>query len=43
MLSKDEVLQAMRAEVGQDAEPGEWFVVDQELTDRYVAISAEFA
>jgi len=39
--SKDEVLQAMRCEIGQDSEPGEWFLVDQALIDRYVAISGE--
>lgn len=41
MANKDEVLKAMRAEIGQEAEPGEWFVVDQELINRYVAISGE--
>jgi acyl dehydratase len=41
MMSKDEVLKAMRAEIGQDSEPGEWFVVDQALIDQYVAISGE--
>ena len=41
MTSRDEVLAAMRREVGQDSEPGEWFVVDQGLIDRYVAISGE--
>jgi len=39
--SKDEVLKAMRQEIGQDSEPGAWFVVDQDLINRYVAISGE--
>ena len=43
MLSKDEVLRAMRQEIGKDSDPSEWFVVDQELIDRYVAISGETA
>lgn len=41
MMSKDEVLQAMRNEIGQDSAPGEWLLVDQALIDQYVAISGE--
>lgn len=41
MQSKEEVLAAMRAEIDSEDEPGEWFVVDQALIDRYVAISGE--
>ena len=41
MQTKEEVLAAMKAEIGQDSEPGEWFLVDQPLIDRYVAISGE--
>lgn len=40
-LSRDSVLEAMRAEIGQEAAPGEWFVVDQKLIDDFVAISGE--
>ena len=39
--SRDAVLEAMRREIGQEAEPGEWFVVDQALIDRFVEISGE--
>lgn len=39
--NRDEVLAAMRAEIGQESAPGEWFVVDQALIDRYCAISGE--
>ena len=39
--SKDEVLKEMRQEIGKDSEPGAWFVVDQQLIDRYIAISGE--
>lgn len=41
MISKDAVLDAMRKEIGQDSAPGEWFVVDQALIEKYVAISGE--
>jgi acyl dehydratase len=41
MQTKEEVLAAMRAEIGKESEPGEWFVVDQPLIDRYCAISGE--
>ncbi|MCC6533493.1 MAG: MaoC family dehydratase [Burkholderiales bacterium] len=40
-MNKDEVLQAMQQEIGRESEPGEWFVVDQDLINRYVAISGE--
>ena len=40
-MSKEEVLASMRAEIGQDSEPGDWYRVDQALIDRYVAISGE--
>ena len=43
MTSKEDVLAAMRKEIGQDSEPGDWFVVDQALIDQYVAISGEDA
>lgn len=39
--TKDEVLASMRAEIGMESAPGEWFVVDQDLIDRYCAISGE--
>ena len=41
MESREEVLAAMRSEVGQDSEPGEWFRVDQKLIDDFIAISDE--
>jgi acyl dehydratase len=41
MTSKDEVLAAMRKEAGQEAEPGEWFTIDQELVNAFIAISDE--
>ena len=41
MISKNEVLAAMRREIGQEAEAGEWFTVDQALIDSFVAISGE--
>jgi acyl dehydratase len=41
MTSKDEVLEAMRKEIGQEAAPGEWFTIDQALIDQYVALSGE--
>jgi acyl dehydratase len=41
MMSKDAVLATMREEIGKDSAPGEWFVVDQELIDKFVAISGE--
>ena len=41
MISKDEVLAAMRLDVGVESEPGAWLTVDQDLINRYVAISGE--
>jgi acyl dehydratase len=41
MTSKDEVLAAMRLDVGVESEPGAWLMVDQDLVNRYVAISGE--
>src|SRR5689334_22145031 len=41
MESREEVLAAMRSEVGQDSEPGEWFRIDQKLIDDFIEISAE--
>ncbi len=38
---KAEVLAAMRAEIGRESEPGEWYTVDQALIDRYCALSGE--
>ena len=40
-MTKDEVLEAMRKDIGQDCEPGEWLLVDQALIDQYVALSGE--
>jgi acyl dehydratase len=41
MTSKDEVLAAMRLDVGVESESGAWLTVDQDLINRYVAISGE--
>jgi acyl dehydratase len=41
MTSKDEVLAAMRLDVGVESEPGAWLTIDQDLINRYVAISGE--
>ena len=41
MTSKAEVLDAMRKEIGQEAEPGDWFTIDQALIDQFIAISGE--
>ena len=41
MTSRDEVLVAMRKEIGQEAAPGEWFTIDQALIDQFVALSGE--
>ncbi len=41
MTLKDEVLAAMRLDVGVESEPGAWLTVDQDLVNRYVAISGE--
>ena len=41
MTSKDEVLAAMRLDVEVESEPGAWLTVDQDLINRYVAISGE--
>src|SRR5688572_19424697 len=41
MTSKNEVLEAMRREIGQEAAPGEWFTIDQALIDQFVALSGE--
>jgi acyl dehydratase len=38
---KEEVLAAMRQEIGQDSAPGEWFTVEQKLVDDFIAISGE--
>lgn len=41
MMSKAEVLQAMRADIGVEATPGEWFQVTQKLIDDFVELSGE--
>ena len=40
-MTRDEVLDTMRKDIGQDCEPGEWLLVDQALIDQYVALSGE--
>jgi len=40
-MSKDEVLNAMRQDIGKEDPAGDWFVVDQDLINHYVAISGE--
>lgn len=41
MMTKAEVLQAMRNDIGVEAEPGEWFQVTQKLIDDFVDLSGE--
>ena len=41
MMSKAEVLAAMRKDVGQESEPGEWFTVTQKFIDDYVELTGE--
>ena len=41
MTSKDEVLAAMRKDIGMEDPAGEWLLVDQALINQYVALSGE--
>jgi acyl dehydratase len=41
MMTKTEVLQAMRKDIGVEVEPGEWFQVTQKLIDDFVELSGE--
>lgn len=41
MMSKAEVLAAMRKDIGVESEPGEWFIVTQKLIDEYVELTGE--
>lgn len=41
MLSKQAVLDAMRNDIGQESEAGEWLVVTQQLIDDYVELTGE--
>ena len=41
MMSKDEVLAAMRVDIGKEDPAGEWLLVNQALINQYVAISGE--
>ena len=41
MMSKAEVLAAMRKDIGQESEPGEWFSVTQKFIDDYVELTGE--
>ena len=41
MISREDVLECMRKDIGLECEPGAWLVVDQALIDQYVAISGE--
>lgn len=41
MISKNAVLETMRKEIGKVYTPGDWFTVDQDLVDKFVAISGE--
>jgi acyl dehydratase len=41
MSSKAEVLQAMRGDIGQYSEPGEWLQITQKMIDDYVDMSGE--
>ncbi len=40
-MLKAEVLEAMRKDIGIEAEPGVWFVVTQKLIDEYVDLTGE--
>jgi acyl dehydratase len=41
MTSKGEVLAAMRKDIGQTSEPGEWLQITQKMIDDYVDLSGE--
>ena len=41
MMSKQSVVEAMCNDIGQESEPGEWFVVTQKLIDDYVDLTGE--
>jgi acyl dehydratase len=41
MQSRQSVLEAMRNDIGQESEPGEWFVITQKLIDDYVDLTGE--
>jgi len=41
MMSKQAVLAAMRNDIGQESEPGEWIAVDQKLIDAYVDLTGD--
>ena len=41
MISKNAVLETMRKEIGKVYTPDDWFTVDQDLVDKFVAISGE--
>lgn len=40
-MSRQQVLEAMRKEIGQDSDPGEWFTVDQKLINDFIELSGE--
>ncbi len=40
-MQKQAVLEAMRKDIGQESEPGEWFVITQKLIDDFVELSGE--
>ena len=41
MTTRQAVLDAMRRDIGQESEPGEWFTVTQQLIDDYVDLTGE--
>jgi acyl dehydratase len=41
MTTRQSVLDAMRRDIGQETDPGEWFTVTQQLIDDYVALTGE--
>ena len=41
MVSRQEVIAAMRKDIGVEAEPGEWHVVTQQWIDDYVDLTGE--
>ncbi len=41
MMSKQEVLAAMRRDIGQASEPGEWLLITQDMINAYVDLTGE--
>ena len=41
MMSKQEVINAMRRDIGKDAEPGDWLTITQPMINEFVDFSGE--